>query len=90
MAATDEMKLSADDAEVEADKPLWMSLDYTKEVPYTRLMRYTFVRKNDSCAKKEGVESGGSDWEFVKSETISQFCIEFPFVNPSVSCKKVL
>ena len=64
-----------------ASKLMWESINYARDVPYTRLMRYTFA--------PESVATDEIRWKLLASEVLSQYCVEFPFVNPRVSAKKV-
>ena len=63
----------ADDS---TDTPVWKRVDYEKDVAPTRLTRYVFQSKDGA-------------WTFVEKRRLSEQCIEFPSVNPSVSCSKV-
>ena len=57
------------------DKPIWMVVDYAKEVPYTKLVRYTF-RPSTS----------GSSFTY-SSKVLSDTQVDFTSVAPAVSCK---
>ena len=74
VAESDTMVLSSSGPLV---KQVWKSINYEKDVAPTRLTRYTFEFKE-------------AKWTFVEKRRLSEQCIEFPSVNPSVSCSKVL
>ena len=65
-----------------SSKSVWESIDYARDIPYTRLLRYTFA--------PDDAATGETKWQLESSEVLSQFCVEFPFVNPRVSAKKVV
>ena len=59
-----------------SDRPLWEDLDYAKEVPYSRLERYT-------------VDLSGNQATKFKRERIANSYMDFPVINPAYACKKV-
>lgn len=59
------------------DTPIWKRVDYERDVAPTRLTRYVFQSKDGA-------------WSFVAKKRLSEQCVEFPSVSPSVSCAKVL
>lgn len=72
-AKSDELELGASMAGKEG--PIWNHVDYEKDVPLTRLYRYSFSKR-------------GASWQLDGTEALSQYSIEFPSVNPAVSCRK--
>ena len=57
-----------------SDKPIWMVVDYGKEVPYTQLVRYTLKSSSDN--------------EFTYStKLLSDSQVDFTSVAPAVSCQ---
>ncbi len=57
-------------------KPVWIDLDYAKDVPYSTLIRFTLSK--DSISNK---------WKHTTKQ-ISSTQLDFPSINPSVSCQK--
>lgn len=76
MIAADRMELGAT-AKRDDETPIWENLNYGKDVPFTKLKRYTLSR------------AGDSNWK-CKIDELSQRSVDFPVLNPSVSCKKVI
>lgn len=56
-------------------EPVWVSIDYAKDVAYSKLWRYIL----------KPLDSSASSFSFTKKE-LSPTQVEFPSVNPSVSC----
>jgi len=63
-------------AQPEGDsRPVWETIDYGKEVPFSTLMRYTLTQNE------------GSGWSYARSQ-LSKYSTDFTSVNPTVSCSK--
>ena len=58
----------------EKKRPIWLEIDYGKDVPYSTLMRYTLTPKGES-------------WSYSKKQ-LSPTQLDFPSINPKVSCSK--
>ena len=56
---------------------VWKFIDYARDVPYSTLVRYVLTPPS----------GGGSDWTFEK-KSLSPTQLDFPTVNPKVSCAK--
>lgn len=64
------------------DKPVWETVNFEKDVPMNRYVRYT-LSKIDSITSN----NDGKSWKSTK-QIISNKHFDFPVVNPSVSCQK--
>jgi carotenoid cleavage dioxygenase-like enzyme len=74
-AKSDRLELGNTDSKL----PVWKTVDYPKDVPYTQLVRYSFVPSATNKGKFASFDE----------TLLSKFCAEFPSVNPVFSCKKV-
>jgi len=61
--------------------PVWYDLDYAKEVPYSKLIRYIFTPTGTDAA------TGATTFSHSTKE-LSQTQVDFTSVNPAVSCVK--
>jgi len=65
------MQLGKNDAK---KRPIWLEIDYGKDVPYSTLMRYTLT-------------PDGNSWLYSKKQ-LSNTQLDFPSINTKVSCSK--
>ena len=60
-----------------SERPIWEWIDYAREAPYTRLVRYTFARTSPDAAP--------GAWTLQSKRALSSYCVEFPSVSPARS-----
>lgn len=74
---SDNMVLSSD-KKTDLRVPIWQTVDYKSEVPFTNLVRYEFTMESSGS---------GSKWKY-NTRKLSDTSLDFPIVNPAVSCQK--
>lgn len=76
------MELGTNRAGGDEKKPIWMELDYAKEIPYNTLQQYTLTPQSPTT------ESQAATWSFSKRQ-LSPVQLDLPSVNPKRAAQKV-